>query len=223
MSDETARAENIQRLGLAWQEQLGPLDRLIRRAFGNARQAPLYVAGGQIEQAEHCIDEAYRAASEVRVVLERLREVRYGDKVEAKDMARRAHARAGMQQSEQRVEEIENRKAMREVIPLEAKELFGVDTRRLGSADVLQAMADKGVDSQFIGEYLAELVERARTHGTDKNKREVMKLVFAFIQHIEPKATLDVEDDLEDLSDEELEAYQTIAARQVARAHQKGD
>jgi hypothetical protein len=84
-------------------------------------------------------------------------------------------------------------------------------------------MAERGVDSRYLGEYLADLLDITKRSGSINQRREAMKLVFLFLQHIEPKAIDLGDQDLDSLSTEELEAYQKIMARLVAREVAQGD
>jgi len=220
MSDD-AELERIEREARLLEEALGPMDRKCKTAYGQARQAWFECKGASLDAARESLRLARVSVNNLRLELERIHAMRFGDQVEADQLARRAEAKVGWQDTEATIKQKEDQKILREVIPLKASEIFDLRGKNLATFDVLEAMAQRGVDSKFIGEYLAELVSTTRSTGSINQRREVMKLLFLFLQHIEPKMMLDVEDDLEDMSDEELQAYQTLAARMVAKQVQE--
>lgn len=219
MSDE-ARLEALQRDAAQVLQSLSQRDVTLRKAQEAGRDVETAVARNDLQSADlHHKLMRQRVEELVAAVLE-ARDGRFGDQLEAHELNRRAPARAGQNMGPGRLREKERQSERAEVIQLRAHEIFDLSGgKKLATLDVLEAMNEHGVNSRYLGEYLADLVKATKTKGSINQRREVIKLVFLFLQHIEPKALDLGEQDLDSLSTEEIEVYQKIAARMVARAH----
>lgn len=206
--------EEIQRRAVYVYRRLAGTNDHLKEALRAARAAEDCAVGGNLEGAEKEIDLARRAIARVQVDAQ---EALHGEAgVPASALERRAPASAGWKWGPGKLRQKERQSEKAEVIQLEARELFDLRGKKLSSADVVEAMARQGCDSAYIGEYVADLLRATKDAGSINQRREVMKLVLLFLQQVEPKTIELGEEDLSQLSDEELRAYQTIAARIVA-------
>lgn len=219
--DDAGEHERLERACRVFSEIGRAIHPLSKQVRGRAESAFMCVKGKNWEGAREEFRLAVKALGQL---VGHLDAGRFGDDTEAGQLMQRAHARAGRLMGLHKLEVAEAQKVAAEVVPLKASELFGkAGSPTISSSQVLEAMRARGVDGQFVGEYLAEFLQKTRERGSMLQRKEALKLLFAYIQHIEPRTMFEFnEEDLDALSDEELEAYQTLCAKMVAKEIDNG-
>lgn len=93
--------------------------------------------------------------------------------------------------------------------------VFGELTRRVNPLEVLEGMAESGWDSKRIGRLCAGMLASAETATSLSVKQSAMRTVLELWKFTEPKAVIDVDRPLDEMSEQETQEVMKVLAKDL--------